>query len=258
MSVEGIDDLEDQMDPVKLIVMTDEGSIWKHFEGREFNNYVSSKKQTLSQRGVTEDDFNRLINKSKLKRKLVSSHSESINFQSWHEGHVEFRQMGGTNYTRKWSKVKTTLGQFAHNLSISVDDNWKRQEYIARLTRLANKLDNVKYNSLIEYMDGLNGQLEFELKNNKSLSPGDKKDIRTSMKYVNLQKKKYGETMKTSGGLPDSQMSMILKNNRDFMRNIEKYAKGTLTDIVNNTKLVQIPDVFDEIRPYVDINNLKK
>ena len=142
MSVDGVD-LEDSIDPVKLILFTDEDKIWKYFDTRKDNTYVISVKDKLKTKGkINKNDLKNLFKDKRLM--LIDwgrDHSDSINFMNLDEGHIEFRYMGGPNYHKSLNKVIESIAIFAYNLSLACDPEFKKKEYIKKLVRIFNKMD---------------------------------------------------------------------------------------------------------------------
>lgn len=141
MGLKGVSNLKDVLDPIKLVLMTDEDYIWKYFDERKLNDYTKSMKGPIYQRGIKSDDIKELINWENLKREVGVDHYAAINFENWEEGHIEFRHMGGQGYHKKFKEVLTIVAREAHALSVGVDPDYKRKEYIVKLSRLANKLE---------------------------------------------------------------------------------------------------------------------
>ena len=134
MSLKSQPDLQKVLDMSKLVMFTDEGYIWKFFEGREDNQYVSSVKDKLKGGGGV------VMDKTEIDFDVNSSHYNSINWEGLDSshGHIEFRHVGGSNYTRKWDKVKTITAQFAYNLNLACDPKFKWKEYKTKLARFVN------------------------------------------------------------------------------------------------------------------------
>ena len=244
MSIQGVDDLKKKLDPVKLVLMTDEGYIWNFFDGREFNNFVSKSKNYLDKRGVTKDDIRRLINHTKLEKKLFGGHNESINFSSWEKGHIEFRQMGGSGYERKWNNVKATVAQHAHNLSVACDDTYKQQEYIKRLTRLGNKLDNFKFTELYSNLRKIESALGDYWKKNNDESA---KVAWTALTYVRQHLKKLEKMISGLGGMPDGTMVATIKGDKNLYDPVKQYVRDSTIKILKDTKIYDYEDITNYV-----------
>lgn len=257
MSIEGVGRLKDAIDPIKLMVMTDEGGIYEFFEGREFNSYVQSTKRMLANRGIGPDDIGRLINHNKLERKISAGHSDAISFANIDEGHIEFRHMGGNDYAKKWNEVKTIVGRHSHNLSVACDDNYKRQEYLTRLARIANKIDNMKYQKLIYWIVEAQGLLKTMIKKYE-VTLEERKQLYAVDQLLTKHKDTLRKQIETTGGLPEKTMRQMFDNSSDFVRSSEKYAQTALTELINKTKMASMERIIDELTPYIDKRYIKK
>lgn len=151
LGLAGVDDLEDVMDPVKLVLLTEEGYIWKFFEGREANEYCSSTKDMLKNDVGKDRDMRMkdVFDHKKMKDKIKKEHFSSINFEGWNKGHVEFRHMGGEEYHLKWDQVRGSVARFAHAVSCACDPEYKKEEYYKKLAKMANELDAFKWSHII-------------------------------------------------------------------------------------------------------------
>jgi hypothetical protein len=127
ISLKNIPNLKQKLDLIKLILFTDEQYIYKYFKEREGNKYAISMKKN-------KDWFELLTNDLEKK----SQHYNAINWEglSYDHGHIEFRYMGSTNYHKKWNKIQVIIAQYAYNLSLACNPNFKRKEYKLKLDRL--------------------------------------------------------------------------------------------------------------------------
>ena len=75
--------------------------------------------------------------------KKVSERHLGINFQNLSENnkYIEFRYIGGSDYHKKWDKVKQIVGNYIWNMSIALDPEYKKKEYINKLIRIIEKTD---------------------------------------------------------------------------------------------------------------------
>jgi len=65
------------------------------------------------------------------------------------KNHVEFRYLGG-EYSSKFKQVKEVIANYAHWLSIACDPEYKRREYITKVSRMANYYNYLYLQELIE------------------------------------------------------------------------------------------------------------
>jgi len=145
MSMKGVNNLNDVIDPIKLILFTDEDYIWNVFPDRKYSEYVRSVKDKLKTDGDVEKvKWDKLADVNKAKAYIFSNHFDVINFANMDEGHVEFRYMGGSNYSRKYKTIESMIGVFAHNFSLAMDEKYKRKEYFHKLQRIFNKIEPIK------------------------------------------------------------------------------------------------------------------
>lgn len=180
-----------KVDITKLILFTDENYIWKKFSGREVNNYVIHMQETIreemwknrislgtqSARVDKISKLKKMIKESDMDLDYVTSHYQGINAEHLTSSnpYIEFRYMGGSNYHNKWNDVKNVIAQYAFNLKLSCDPNFKKKEYIAKCTRILNKLEAwavmneielvknnpEKYDNSKQYLRNLERKLQF-------------------------------------------------------------------------------------------------
>lgn len=147
----------DDVDLVKLILFTDENYLWKKFSGREVNTYVEHMQKTIRKemmraKGYSRDQGERVSRISQLRKMIrendidvsyLKDHYQGINAQHLEErnSYIEFRYMGGKEYHLKWNDVKNIIAHYAYNMKLSCDPNFKKKEYIAKCTRILNKLE---------------------------------------------------------------------------------------------------------------------
>lgn len=147
MSIKGIPNLSERIDPIKLIMFTNEEFIWKTFTDRRNNPYTASIRDKVNREGLpTKEELFHVMNGRKLQTKAAVEKFDSINFSNIHgeTGRVEFRQMGGAGYEKKLNDIRKVVGEFSHNLSLAVDETYKKKEYIKKLQRVFNKLEIFK------------------------------------------------------------------------------------------------------------------
>lgn len=141
ISFTNIQNLEAELDPVKLAIFTDEGLVYKHFKGRENNTFAISVLKTLKKGYLNNNDVKQLIDSKRLRKKFDFGRQMGINFTNLLENnkYIEFRYVGGGGYQKKWDKIRQIVGNYIHNMSLSVDPDYKKNEYIKRLIRLIEK-----------------------------------------------------------------------------------------------------------------------
>lgn len=148
MSINGVDNIKDTLDPVKLILFTDEGLIWKYFSEKSRSRNAASMLKGLKKGYVDRNLLRNLMNVKKLDNKIVDSgHYMGINLENLNRGEhgrVEFRYMGGNVYHKKWDKIKQLVANYAFALSVGVDPEYKKKEYIHKLSRIMNKVELVR------------------------------------------------------------------------------------------------------------------
>ena len=145
-------DTNQEIDFLKLIMFTDEGWIYNAFTDRASNTYANSVKNKLKSKGVLDPkQAKEIFSKKKLmmKMSMSSEHFDAINNING-KGHVEFRYMGGRDYHRKGKEVETLIGMYAHNLSLAMDPNYKKKEYILKLQRVFNKIEMFQHKKNVQ------------------------------------------------------------------------------------------------------------
>ena len=192
MSLYNVPDLEESLDVVKLAMFTDEEYIFKFFSERKDNTYVlSSHNEILSSYIVTPDSFSKLIDTGKLGREYSKTHYNAINHEHLVENnkYIEFRYMGGEDYHKKWDKIKTIVAQYAYNMVLACDPNYKKKEYLLKIQRIINKIDYMAKQNLLGYM-------EDELENGYS----DLNRSKKQQQYLTLETRKMSKILKSFVG----------------------------------------------------------
>jgi hypothetical protein len=168
MSLKSTPDLEKVIDISKLIMFTDEQYIYNFFPERKNNTYVRSVKNAMNQNSV-------LLNKKELafNNRIVSTHYNSINWEGLSDdhGHIEFRYLGSANYSKKWDKTKTIIAQYAYNLNLACNPNFKWKEYKTKLARLLNILETRERQKLLNALTMFSKSppaLDFDTKKSKA------------------------------------------------------------------------------------------
>lgn len=230
MGLKGVSNLKDVLDPIKLVLMTDEEYIWKYFDERKLNTYTKSMKSPIYQRGIDPDDIKELINWENLKREVGVDHYAAINFENWEEGHIEFRHMGGQGYHKKFKEVLTIVAREAHALSVGVDPDYKRKEYIVKLTRLANKLEVLQ---LIYLKETFVNFMDYYIESGEA----DEKHV----KFIDGEIKKIDKRISAIGKPKDIGKIQHIIGTEDF--GMLDYANNQLADVI--VIPLGIKDVFN-------------
>jgi len=145
------------VDTVKLALFTDENYIWKKFSGRDTSEYVEKMQEKIrkemykggsfssssSKRALRINDLKDMIRDNDIDLKYMSNHYHGVNIEHLDESnpYIEFRYLGGSGYHNKWPEVKTVVAQYIYNLKLARDPEFKKKEYLAKCTRILNKLE---------------------------------------------------------------------------------------------------------------------
>jgi len=200
------------LDFLKLVLFTDEEWIYTAFEERANTNYSKSVKDKIKSGTIlNKRDLDDLFKKKKLIMKMQISHEhfDAINVLDAKTGHVEFRYMGGTDYSKKLKDVRATIGVYAHNLSLAMDPNYKRKEYQHKLQRVFNKMELFFLGKMIDRLVLLRDDTD-----NKA-TPADKKVIWKREREIRSRYKQLSSVYKL-----DSKTIKSLERNTAFMRGI--------------------------------------
>jgi len=139
LSLKGVN-LQKELDVVKLFLFYDEGYVLNLFKERKGNDYAREIKNKLFDENYDFNDLNKIFKTNKMKKKLSTSHYYGINLENISEGpdksRVEFRYIGHDNYEKKWGNIKSTVANYAFNLKLACDSNYKRKEYVKKLNRV--------------------------------------------------------------------------------------------------------------------------
>jgi hypothetical protein len=150
MSLKSTPDLKKVIDISKLIMFTDEQYIYNFFPERKNNTYVRSVKNAMNRNS-------KLLNKKELSidNRITSTHYNSINWEGLSDdhGHIEFRYLGSANYSKKWDKTKTIIAQYAYNLNLACNPDFKWKEYRTKLGRLLNLLEKRQIKKVVTAMN---------------------------------------------------------------------------------------------------------
>jgi hypothetical protein len=231
MSLKNVPDLQKEIDLVKITMFTDEEYIFKSFKSRLNNEYVVSvKKKMVSSKSITRAEVKDLIDVKKLEQKVASTHFNAINWEGLSDdhGHIEFRYIGGKGYDKQWDKIKTITGQYAYNLNLACNKEFKKKEYFRKMFRVINKAE-MKFLlwqlDAIEFVKRMSDKYE---KGNKPLRNFVlKQHKRLNTQYKGLEKL-YGKPL-DMGQLSVSDRTTFLYNLWSDLRKFkpsEEFTKG--------------------------------
>jgi len=138
------------IDPVKLMLFTEEGLVYKKFADRIGNGYalrlkyVHLNKDHIFNQKTVKEVLNTLTS--------MTGHEKNagVRFVDYAENHVEFRYMGAKDYHKKFDFVKTNVVNYGHWLSIACDKEYKRKEYVRKVANIVDKFNNVWLKMLIQ------------------------------------------------------------------------------------------------------------
>jgi hypothetical protein len=139
------------IDRLKLLLFVEEDYIYNVFTERRNSSYVKSVKDKLKSSGqLKETDIKKLIDIKKVKLKLIGEHYDGVNVLNLEDGHVEFRYMGGSSYHKEFNKVIDVISMYSYWLSLAADPEFKKKEYIHKLSRILNKTEMFEYYALLQ------------------------------------------------------------------------------------------------------------
>jgi hypothetical protein len=144
MSIKGVKNLGQSLDIVKLSLFTDEDYIYKYFDMRKYNQYAKSAQGEIRASNIGKDKMIRkFIETKKVETEYSDEHYMAINVEHLNtkNEYIEFRYIGGKDYHRKWDRVKNVVAQYAFNLSLACDPEYKKKEYILKLHNLMLKAE---------------------------------------------------------------------------------------------------------------------
>jgi hypothetical protein len=146
----------DDVDPVKLMLFTDEEYIYKYFDSRKDNYYVKSVKKIIREKiidikkldklkNVPINTVKDLVQSKNIQISDISDHYNGVNTSHLEEEnqYIEFRYMGGRGYNEKFEIVKKVIGTYIYNLKLARDRNFKKNEYISKCNRILLKIETV-------------------------------------------------------------------------------------------------------------------
>ncbi len=228
MGFKGIKDLEDKINPLKMMMFMDEGYIWNSFEDRMDNNYVKSIKRKFETDSDVKKDIKNIFDLKKLKKKLSTAHSDAINFSNISEGHIEYRYLGGNNYEHKEAELTASIGHFAHNMALGLDPEYKKREYKLKMQRVFNKLElwTLRYQKSI-----VDRTLSSDNKKHGDIASNDLISLRKLQKELNKGVGVLGKIYKM-----DKKTEHLIHGNRRFKDSIIDDLKKSFRYFVKSSK----------------------
>jgi len=209
MSLKGVNDISKVLDPIKIILFTEEGYIYNMFGERVDNQYCASMKDKLKSGSIPSNDLGKAFD---IKQAIVMvssfSHNDAINLQNVHHGHIEYRYMGGSNYSRKLGEVFSAIGHFAHVFSVATDETYKKREYIEKLYRIFNKIE--LHRKQTKVMWAKQAQVKFFANTSENILPSDIKGIEM---YINKLEKEMAP-LKSVYKLDNNTLKQLDMNSR--------------------------------------------
>jgi len=208
------------IDPLKLLLFTEENYIYNLFQDRKNNIYVKSIKDKLKKEGsLNKNDLNKILNVKFLNSKIITQHYDGVNIIDIEHGHVEFRYMGGSNYQRKEKDIIDIISSYAYWLSLSSDPEFKKKEYIHKLYRIFNKMDIIEYMFNIYY-------IEYYQSN----------DIHSISKIkTDVIKDKYTKLLKNVKGTYklDKKTRLLISQNISYMDSLQNKIEKEISSVVH-------------------------
>ena len=205
-------------DYLKLLLFTDEGYIFDKFSDRINNSYVKSVKDKLKTDGsITKKDIKKIFDEKKILTEFIgTAHFDAVNYRSIKENHVEFRYMG-SNYSEKYKDIISVLCNYAHNMALAADPDYKRKEYILKLQRIFNKMELFSIKEKITYINSL---LYMAEEDEKFLNDPDHDNLVKALKKMKKQYEKKAKSL--SMYKIKKKDAFLLHNNHTFMDSINK------------------------------------
>ncbi len=141
-----------KFDPLKLILMIEEGSIYLAFDERKGNRYAASV-ELLKKEIFDSEDLKKYLKKEKL-NKIINSTSKyyGIHVIDVKDSHVEFRYMGAKNYDYKFEQVKQNILKYAYWLQVANDPKFKFKEYQKKINKEMLRIKKAYLEELLDMM----------------------------------------------------------------------------------------------------------
>jgi len=140
------------LDTLKLILFAEEGIVYKHFANRIGNNYAKSIRDShiSVMEPLTVSDVIELSQGTTIEKNFDTGKYLGINLVDLRNNHIEFRYMGGADYHKKFKEVREVIANYAHWLSIACDPEYKKKEYITKVSRLANYFNYIYMDKIVK------------------------------------------------------------------------------------------------------------
>jgi len=223
------------IDPVKLLLFTEEQYIFNIFKERVSNKYTKSIKNKIEKTGyINVNNFSDILNIPKLKITTAANSYDGVRIVDMKNGHVEYRYMGG-NYISKEKDIVDVIASYAYWLSLAADPDFKKKEYIHKITRVLNKMEMF---NMLYYMAYIKISLEFEKK---------KEYINKLETLYNHYKEKY-DILEKSYKLDNDTKKSLLSN--------KEYTDALITEITKTIKNVLKINISGNAK--VEFSDLKR
>ncbi len=149
LSYKGKSFTTDSFDYLKCMLFMEEDKVWQEFRSRKDNPYTRSVldfiESVISKNGknagAVPPAMKDIYNKFRKEIEVPNGKYFGVNISnSW--SRIEFRYLGGANYedSANRKKIIQTISKYAVMINLGFDENFKKREYIQKLTRLYNRL----------------------------------------------------------------------------------------------------------------------
>ena len=150
-----------KLDVFKMMIFMEEGYIWQHFPDRNVaSEYLRFTYQVIAGNTSLNSDMLKDFNKGDIAKAkaIISSSQDSIlkwmqpapnkvnginvlsqqgtAAKKFRDGRIEFRYIGGKNYSKKYPQVRLQILRYAYLLRLGMDSNFKKKEYITKVSRM--------------------------------------------------------------------------------------------------------------------------
>lgn len=240
MSLDNVNNLQANLDIVKLILFTEEEFIYKFFPSRIDNVYAKQIKNKVIQGGPSQikEYAQKLVDKKNLNpedaRSVLGDHYDAVHKVSDSKNftHVEFRHLGGKNYHKKTKEIKSLIGKYAVTLSLACDPNYKHKEYISKIVRIVNKIDKFILKKLYEYF----GELIEGAYKNKETKLKKFKQLFDDEPFITITENSYMPLVKL--------IEQRMKNLRQEINNLNVEVSSKESRVINNK--VQFTNIVEQ------------
>ena len=140
-----IPDKHNEIDPVKLMMFTEEGLVYRDFSDRIGNRMAKSLKSGHidAYKPFSIDSVKELLNDTTSINKVNKDKMMGLHFVDLKKNHVEFRYMGAKDYHTKFEFVKNNVVNYGHWLSIACDKEYKRKDYTRKIANIVDSFNLV-------------------------------------------------------------------------------------------------------------------